>query len=99
MAVAQDDIFPFIPYDCFQEGQQLHGNSSGTKISDKALVSGLDMQNTKLKSISACRNLSTQLISGVVTTWGTWDSNTSTWNDIKRMNIIGSLSGLQKFDD
>ena len=43
MVSGTTDIFPFIPYDCYEEGQQLHGDSSGTKITDKALISGLDI--------------------------------------------------------
>ena len=43
MVSGTTDIFPFIPYDCYEEGQLLHGNTSGTKITDKALISGLDI--------------------------------------------------------
>ena len=99
VAHGASDIFPFIPFDCYEEGQLLHGNSSGTKISDKSLISGLDIQNSKLKSIASCIDNNTKLISGIVTTWGTWDSNSNAWTDVKRMNIIGKLSGLQSFDD
>ena len=44
-------------------------------------------------------DMSTKLLSGITTTWGTWDTNTNAWTDVKRMNIIGKLSGLQSFDD
>ena len=43
--------------------------------------------------------MSTKLISGITTTWGEWDTNTNAWTNVKRMNIIGKLSGLQSFDD
>ena len=43
--------------------------------------------------------MSTKLLSGVTTTWGIWDANSSSWTDVKRMNIIGKLSGLQTYDD
>ena len=43
MVSGTTDIFPFIPYDCYEEGQLLHGNTSGTKITDKSLISGLDI--------------------------------------------------------
>ena len=42
MVSGTTDIFPFIPYDCYEEGD-LHGSTSGTKITDKALISGLDI--------------------------------------------------------
>ena len=99
MVYGSTDIFPFIPYDCYEEGQLLHGNTSGTKVTDKSLISGLDITNSKLKSIAACMDMSTKLLSGVVTTWGTWDANSNSWTNVKRMNIIGRLSGLQSFDD
>ena len=43
--------------------------------------------------------MSTKLLTGVTTTWGTWDSNSNAWTNVKRMNIIGRMSGLQSYDD
>ena len=44
-------------------------------------------------------DMSTKLLSGITTTWGIWDSNSNAWTNVKRLNIIGRLSGLQTFDD
>ena len=44
-------------------------------------------------------DMSTKLLTGVTTTWGIWDTNTNAWTNVKRMNIIGRMSGLQSFDD
>lgn len=50
-------------------------------------------------SIAACRNLSTGLVSGVTTTWGLWNSATSSFYDVYSLNTVGNMSGLQEFDD
>ena len=44
-------------------------------------------------------DMSTKLLTGVTTTWGIWDTNTNAWTNVKRMNIVGRMSGLQSFDD
>ena len=44
-------------------------------------------------------SMSTKLLTGVATTWGIWDTNTNAWTNVKRMNIVGRMSGLQSFDD
>ena len=44
-------------------------------------------------------DMSTKLLTGVTTTWGLWDTNTNAWTNVKRMNIVGRMSGLQSFDD
>ena len=43
--------------------------------------------------------MSTKLLTGITTTWGIWDTNTNAWTNVKRMNIIGRMSGLQSYDD
>lgn len=68
-------------------------------MSDIELISGLDIENSRLVAIAACTDLKTQLISGVVTTWGVWDADNNQWSDVKAMNTIGKMSGLQEFDD
>ena len=62
-------------------------------------MTGLDIQRHRLKTIAACTSLKTNLITGIVTTWGVWDQEKSEWNDVMRMNVIGNMSGLQAFDD
>ena len=44
-------------------------------------------------------DMSTKLLTGITTTWGIWDTNTNAWTNVKRMNIIGRMSGLQSYDD
>ena len=44
-------------------------------------------------------SMSTKLLTGVTTTWGIWDTNTNAWTNVKRMNIVGRMSGLQSYDD
>ena len=44
-------------------------------------------------------DMSTKLLTGITTTWGIWDTNTNAWTNVKRMNIVGRMSGLQSFDD
>ena len=43
--------------------------------------------------------MNTRLISGITSTWGVWDSDNNQWSDVKAMNTIGNMSGLQEFDD
>ena len=43
--------------------------------------------------------MSTFLITGITTTWGTWDSSTSAWTGVKRLNKVGKMSGLGEFND
>jgi hypothetical protein len=43
--------------------------------------------------------MKTRLISGITTTWGTWDSVNNQWSGVQKMNTIGNMSGLQDFDD
>lgn len=86
-----------IPYDCYTESYRNYGKPEGTKVSDKDLISGLDIRRSKLTAIAACTDMKTRLISGVTTTWGIWSGNQ--WTGVKAMNTIGYMSGLQEFDD
>lgn len=92
-------VTPHVTWDCYQETAETYGNPAGNKVSDKNNIAGLDIQNSKLTAISACTELSTGLISGITTTWGIWDSATSAWTNVKRMNKIGKMSGVQEFND
>jgi len=89
----------FIPYDCYTESVRLYGAPKGNKITDKELIAGLDINNSKLSAIAACTDMNTRLISGVTTTWGVWDGVANQWSDVKAMNTIGNMSGLQEYDD
>ena len=92
-------ITPHVPWDCYQQTVETYGNPAGKIVSDKNNIAGLDIQNSKLTAISACTELSTGLISGITTTWGIWDSTNSVWTNVKRMNKIGKMSGVQEFND
>ena len=95
--MAQDEAF--IPFDCYTESNRRYGNANGTKITDKDLISGLDINDARLVAIAACSDMNTKLISGITTTWGVWDSELNQWSNVKAMNTIGFMSGLQEFDD
>ena len=98
-AVATHRAVPFIPYDCYHESELSYGQKAGDRVSDLDLITGLDIHNDKLTAISACTDMSTFLITGITTTWGSWDSSTSTWTNVKRLNRLGKMSGLGEFDD
>ena len=88
-----------IPWDCYTEAPRIYGDPKGTKVSDKDLISGLDIRNSRLTAVSACTDMQTRLISGVTTTWGIWDSVNNRWTGVKAMNTAGYMSGLQEFND
>ena len=98
-AFATHRAVPFIPYDCYHESELSYGQKAGDRVSDLDLITGLDIHNDKLTAISACTDMSTFLITGIVTTWGTWDSSASQWTNVKRLNQLGRMSGLGDFDD
>lgn len=98
-AVAAEVTTPHIPYDCYKESNRIYGNDEGTKVSDINLISGLNINNARLTAIAACTDMNTRLISGITSTWGVWDSVNNQWSDVKAMNTIGYMSGLQEFDD
>lgn len=60
------------------------------------IISGLDALNSQLISVTACVDNHTNLISGITTNYGVWNGDEPT--DIKRMNILGNMSGLHKFN-
>lgn len=68
-------------------------------MSDVNLISGLDICTSKLTAISACTDMDTSLITGVVSTWGTWDYPTGKYLEVKRMNRVGNMAGIAEFDD
>lgn len=76
------------------------------------LITGLDINTDQLIAISACTDMDTYLITGVVTMWGTWDPAAGDpnlappydqapgdWVNIKGMNVIGQMAGLSQVDD
>ena len=99
LATAHDVTYSdFIPYDCFRETSNF-GVKYGSKTTDKALISGLDINISRMAYISACTSLTTRVITGVTTVWGEWDSATSAWTNLQALDTIGNMSGLQEFDD
>ena len=94
-AYAQEQVV-HIPLDCYSESERVFGSKQGTRISDLNILSGLDALNSQLISVTACVDNNTNLISGITTNYGVWNGNEPT--DIKRMNIIGNMSGLHKFN-
>ena len=82
LATAHDVTYSdFIPYDCFRETSNF-GVKYGSKTTDKALISGLNINTSRMAYISACTSLTTKVITGVTTVWGTWDSATSAWTNL-----------------
>ena len=59
-------------------------------------MSGLDINEHKIVQISYCKMLETEVFSGITTTWARWVDGERT--DVKRLNVMGSLSGLYDFD-
>jgi len=64
----------YVPIDCYQESGRAFGNQKSTKLSDIDLLSGLHPLNHKLNTISACTDMATNLISGVVTSYAEWNN-------------------------
>ena len=62
-------------------------------------MTGLDAYGHRLAAITGCVDRHNELISGLTTVWGIWDSDREEWTDMQRLNIIGRLSGLYEFDD
>ena len=79
------------------ETDYIHGNESNSKVSDLLTMTGLDARNHDLVQVTACVNQSTGLLSGVTTSWAKWSGGVQT--DVKRLNIIGQMSGLYHFND
>ena len=79
---AKAAVAPHIPYDCYTESSRIYGDNQGKDISDLDLISGLDIKESRLVAIAACTDMSTRLISGVKTTWGVWDADTSAWTGV-----------------
>ena len=87
----------YVPIDCYQESGRAFGNQQGTKLSDIDLLSGLHPLNHKLNTISACTDMATNLISGVVTSYAEWNNGQQI--NVYRMNILGKMSARTEFDD
>ena len=52
-----------------------HGKIEGRKVTDKSLLTGLDPVKHKMVTISVCTDMSTRLISGVMTTYAIWEAD------------------------
>ena len=87
----------FIPYDCYGETNRLYGAQKGNYLSDRTLMTGLDAYKHKLTKVTACVDQCSQKVQGVMTTWAKWVDGEQT--DVKRLNIIGKMSGLYYYDD
>ena len=96
-ALANQNYTTYIPFDCYREDGVVYGNPAGNKVSDYVTMTGLDAYAHKLVGVTACKDNNTGLISGITTTWAKWSNGSQT--DIKRLNIIGKLSGLYDFED
>ena len=91
---ASDD--QFIPFDCHQPSSRSYGNPTGNLISDKNIISGLDIQNHKLVQIAGCQDNNTKTLSGLTTSWAKWENGDQT--DLVRLNVIGSMESLYEYD-
>ncbi len=58
---------------------------------------GLDAYKHKLTMVTVCTDLCSDMIQGVMTSWAKWVDGEQT--DVKRLNIIGKMSGLYYYDD
>ena len=87
---------PYIPFDCYQNSEKAYGINKGEVESDKDVVSGLHPTDHRLVQISYCIDNLSQTFTGVTTTWAIWEGDE--WEDVKRLDIIGSLSALYDFD-
>ena len=96
-ALAHTDYSVYIPFDCYSEDDNMYGNPAGSKVSDYLTMTGLDAYAHKLSQVTACVNRETGLLSGVTTSWAKW--NNGVQSDVKRLNIIGNMSGLYHFND
>ncbi len=95
-AFAHTDYATYIPFDCYSEDDVLYGDATGSKVSDYLTMTGLDAYAHKLVQVTACTNKETGLISGITTSWAKW--NNGVQSDVKRLNIIGRMSGLYEFE-
>lgn len=86
----------YIPYDCYVDSEKAYGPNKGVIESDKEVVSGLDINLHKLVQISYCKDIVTETFTGITTTWAKWVDGDRT--ELKRLNMIGSLSALYDFD-
>lgn len=91
-----------IPFDCYTESERVYGKKQGNRKSDIDLISGLDAGSSRLTTLTACIDNDSNLISGVTTSYDLgkpdFDRVLGAEYSPKRMNIIGSLSGIHEFD-
>lgn len=86
----------YIPFDCYQHSQKTYGVDRGVIESDKNVLSGLDINDSRLVQISYCKDVRTDVYTGLTTTWAKWVDGERT--DLKRLEIIGSVAPLYDFD-
>lgn len=96
-AYADTEYATYIPIDCYSEDTAMSGNPNGNLVSDYRSMTGLDAYSHKLVGVTACVDNKKQIISGITTKWAKWSNGQQT--DVKRLNIIGKLSGLYHFSD
>lgn len=89
----------YIPYDCYHESARVYGTRTDKKVSDMDIMTGLDAYAHRVSGITACLDLETNLISGVTTTFGKINEADLTYTDVKRLNLLGNMSGLYHYDD
>ena len=87
------------PYDCYRERPAAYGRDEGEKITDFYAMTGLDAYSAKLMAITGCVDLRTDLLSGLFTVWGEWNTETNEFENVQRLNAMGNMSGLVEFDD
>ena len=61
-------------------------------------MTGLDINNHRVSSITACYDVRTRLITGITTVYAKYTGQTTS-NEATRMNLLGRMSGLTEFDD
>ena len=98
-AVTMDPKDAYIPWDCYQESNQVYGNgdpADGSKETDKDRVSALDPVDHRLTHITTCEDRETGTLTGVTSIWAKWENGERT--DIKRLNTIGAMSAMYEWD-
>lgn len=89
-----------IPLDCFKESERHYGTvKNSNRLSDLEIITGLNINTHRMTAVTACVDNYTNLISGIMTTYGTWDSTGDNLSDEIRLNIIGNMSGIYEFDN
>jgi hypothetical protein len=96
MAYAATPANAYIPYDCYENSVRSYGHKEGVIQSDKTYISARHPVDHKLAQITYCRELETQTIIGLTTTWAKWVGGERT--DLKRTDVLGNLSAMYEFD-